>query len=692
MDKLKQALMKFAHSNPSLFPDDATIEHRFSQFFHHLPIPNHPPYAAVKPLVGDGPISSIVNENSLRGRLLNAYWFVSACQRYRVVNLILFNGHLWIQMIHKAIWELQEKGGSSEESISEYIKREYADLPWAHSTLLKHHLEKLCDRKEIRMTHKQSYLIGAADSDPITSSRSEKQLKRKRDSDSGKKSRRLCKKQKSRPDSEYRKESNRQDKKYKKKKEHPLDLQETNKQKVEVVQEEVFQEQDQILQALDEVANEQENIILNGLSEPQNIEIENGTLEQGNGLINKFVLEMEERGVPANPTEENQTEIGKDKVDNKVYTSTHFDDTGNENQSVELVNDKDQTEIHGTKGNLKWKYSKRGKKREINEETQLETSSEPILKKHNDVTDGHSHEQKQTTEVNTTNIEINCENAVGKSVDAAAQNQVDRTENGVAEDVAEQIQTKQNPQLLQLEESPDSNPVLLESKHPGKRISTRSQIKTISKKDASLSSELMESPGYAYLPNGEYSSEEKQQVIETKQVPSAVFTQMTGPRAKLRSSQQKSRSPSLEKPLKELVNPICTKPSPQFSDLDEVETKVQEPGGSQQPDELEDEPKNKGRGRPRKRGRGRPPGAISKKGQQSAEKCKVGSRHPKAKRVEGKGKSADFIQKVKHSHVKKGQQKHESQQPNEEDEPKCNGHGMRKMTRRSNRKKKDPNR
>ncbi|GAA0163989.1 hypothetical protein LIER_19730 [Lithospermum erythrorhizon] len=52
-------------------------------------------------------------------------------------------------MIHMAIQELNEKGGSSEESISEFIKRHYDDLPWAHYSLLKHHLGSLSEHGEI---------------------------------------------------------------------------------------------------------------------------------------------------------------------------------------------------------------------------------------------------------------------------------------------------------------------------------------------------------------------------------------------------------------------------------------------------------------------------------------------------------------------------------------------------------------
>lgn len=57
MEKLKEALIKFADSNPSLFRHDgfnsypSLIEQRFSQFFFDFQTPNHPPYAAVSTLV-----------------------------------------------------------------------------------------------------------------------------------------------------------------------------------------------------------------------------------------------------------------------------------------------------------------------------------------------------------------------------------------------------------------------------------------------------------------------------------------------------------------------------------------------------------------------------------------------------------------------------------------------------------------
>ncbi|KAK3031892.1 hypothetical protein RJ639_035202 [Escallonia herrerae] len=65
-------------------------------------------------------------------------------------------------MIHGAIVELNEKGGSSEVSISDHIKKKYADLPWAHFTMLKHHLAKLCDSGELFLTPRRGYLVAGA--------------------------------------------------------------------------------------------------------------------------------------------------------------------------------------------------------------------------------------------------------------------------------------------------------------------------------------------------------------------------------------------------------------------------------------------------------------------------------------------------------------------------------------------------
>nr|GMD18453.1 HMG-Y-related protein A-like [Ipomoea batatas] len=55
-------------------------------------------------------------------------------------------------MIQRAIENLNEEGGSTEEAISEYIVKENSSLPWAHTTLLSHHLGKLCESNEIFQT------------------------------------------------------------------------------------------------------------------------------------------------------------------------------------------------------------------------------------------------------------------------------------------------------------------------------------------------------------------------------------------------------------------------------------------------------------------------------------------------------------------------------------------------------------
>lgn len=61
-------------------------------------------------------------------------------------------------MIDRAIGELNEPEGCTEESISKFIRRSYDDLPWSHSTLLNHHLQKLCECGEIVVKGHNRYL------------------------------------------------------------------------------------------------------------------------------------------------------------------------------------------------------------------------------------------------------------------------------------------------------------------------------------------------------------------------------------------------------------------------------------------------------------------------------------------------------------------------------------------------------
>ncbi|XP_019164940.1 PREDICTED: trichohyalin-like [Ipomoea nil] len=62
-------------------------------------------------------------------------------------------------MIQRAIESLNEEGGSSEEAISEYIVKENSSLPWAHTTLLSHHLRKLRESNEIFQTVEGCYAL-----------------------------------------------------------------------------------------------------------------------------------------------------------------------------------------------------------------------------------------------------------------------------------------------------------------------------------------------------------------------------------------------------------------------------------------------------------------------------------------------------------------------------------------------------
>ncbi|KAG5620682.1 hypothetical protein H5410_005900 [Solanum commersonii] len=52
-------------------------------------------------------------------------------------------------MIEKVLHELDEEGDSNEDSIYEFIKKEYDSLSRAHMTLLKHHLQKMFEKREV---------------------------------------------------------------------------------------------------------------------------------------------------------------------------------------------------------------------------------------------------------------------------------------------------------------------------------------------------------------------------------------------------------------------------------------------------------------------------------------------------------------------------------------------------------------
>ncbi|PIN25980.1 hypothetical protein CDL12_01259 [Handroanthus impetiginosus] len=132
MEKFQEFVFKIAetHRNaPLALEAKKKLQSRLNQFFSQYKTPDHPPYSA---------------------------------------------------MIERALRELNEKGGSSEESISQFLKKEYSDLPWAHLTLLKHHLGRLCESGDIVVTLGKRYMLAAVNPSPDSSSKSNKKPSRKR--------------------------------------------------------------------------------------------------------------------------------------------------------------------------------------------------------------------------------------------------------------------------------------------------------------------------------------------------------------------------------------------------------------------------------------------------------------------------------------------------------------------------------
>ncbi|KAJ4715199.1 HMG-Y-related protein A [Melia azedarach] len=73
----------------------------------------------------------------------------------------------YASMIERAITELNEKGGSSEETISKFIESEYGNLPIAHATQLTHHLQKLVNKGEIVSTSANCYMLSFENPDSL---------------------------------------------------------------------------------------------------------------------------------------------------------------------------------------------------------------------------------------------------------------------------------------------------------------------------------------------------------------------------------------------------------------------------------------------------------------------------------------------------------------------------------------------
>ncbi|PON69150.1 Histone H [Trema orientale] len=62
-------------------------------------------------------------------------------------------------MIRRAIAELNEEGGSSEKAISKFIGSEYGVFPFVHDYFLRHHLRKLCERRELLCVNDGQYIL-----------------------------------------------------------------------------------------------------------------------------------------------------------------------------------------------------------------------------------------------------------------------------------------------------------------------------------------------------------------------------------------------------------------------------------------------------------------------------------------------------------------------------------------------------
>lgn len=81
-------------------------------------------------------------------------------------------------MIRKAIEELNEEHGSSEEAISKFIRGKFNGLPWAHARFLSLHLKKLNERGEIFCISNNCYMLPAEENNSLP--RRERVPKKKR--------------------------------------------------------------------------------------------------------------------------------------------------------------------------------------------------------------------------------------------------------------------------------------------------------------------------------------------------------------------------------------------------------------------------------------------------------------------------------------------------------------------------------
>lgn len=79
-------------------------------------------------------------------------------------------------MIEKALSGLAKEGGSIEDSISEFIKKEHHSLPRNYMTLLKHYLHRMTKKGKILMDDGGQFLL-PGDSENL---KSKGKIKRKR--------------------------------------------------------------------------------------------------------------------------------------------------------------------------------------------------------------------------------------------------------------------------------------------------------------------------------------------------------------------------------------------------------------------------------------------------------------------------------------------------------------------------------
>ncbi|KAL6577587.1 hypothetical protein OROMI_009915 [Orobanche minor] len=162
MEKFQQVIFKLAenHPNAPLTPSArALLQDRLTRFVSQYKTPDHPPYSA------------LIIARDCRCA-------VSKRLNFQFMIPILYMCTVGF-MIERAIRELNEKRGSSEDSISRFLEKEYDYLPWAHSTILKHHLRNLCESGVIVATNKKRYKLAGETEIPVLNSPSTKKVKKR---------------------------------------------------------------------------------------------------------------------------------------------------------------------------------------------------------------------------------------------------------------------------------------------------------------------------------------------------------------------------------------------------------------------------------------------------------------------------------------------------------------------------------